>query len=61
MNDPCRQLFDFSLDALAFKEQLAKKLQQAQKESICPLEDDQLEFIHAAGTGLPPLPEDDPL
>ena len=45
---PQTQPFDFSLDALCFKKQLAKRLLEAAARSV-QLEDDDLEFVNAAG------------
>lgn len=43
-------VFDFSLEAQAFKEQLWKKLQASTPVSFLqPLEDDDLEWVNAAG------------
>ena len=41
------QFFDFSLDALAFKKKLAEHLKNA--ASAFQLEDDELEYVNAAG------------
>lgn len=60
MNNTNRH-FDFSLDDSAFKERLKKQLLALQKETIDVLSDDDLEYIHAAGTGtLPPTEEGRP-
>lgn len=47
--------FDFSLDAAAFKERLALQLKQHAVYDIAALDEDELELVHAAGTGLPPV------
>ena len=59
MDAAAKQHFDFSLDAMAFKERLARQLQLDHQE-IQVLEDEELEFLHAAGTGMP-FPEKDEL
>lgn len=60
MNSTMKQHFDFSLDAMAFKEQLAGELRLSHNgEGIEALEDDDLEFLNAAGTPTPAPWEDD--
>ena len=60
MSNP-KQHFDFSLDAKAFKERLAQELHISHAKAAMPLEDDELEFVNAAGVPhLPPKEEDYP-
>ena len=51
--------FDFSQDAHEFRERLAGLLQQAAVNRVIPLDDDDLAFVNAAGSLLPPPEEDD--
>lgn len=50
--------FDFSLDALDFKERLARELHAASAQ-MTELEDEELDMLYAAGVA-DPQPEDDP-
>ena len=50
--------FDFSLDALDFKERLARELSAASAR-MTELEDEELDMLYAAGVA-DPQPEDDP-
>ena len=43
------EAFDFSQDALEFRERLWKKLKACAPEKDQPLEDDDLEWVNAAG------------
>ena len=50
VNAPMRKTFDFSLDAGAFRERLWKVLEESRAESgVQMLEDDDLEWVNAAG------------
>ena len=61
MSKNLSQFFDFSLDALAFKEKLARQLMQEKTACMVPLEDDDLEFLHAAGVPNPAPADEDSL
>lgn len=49
-NHSLNEAFDFSQDAAEFKEALWHRLQDMMDSSIQELEDDDLEFLNAAGT-----------
>lgn len=53
MSIPSQQHFDFSLDAMVFKEQLARQLNIIRQADITPLADDDLDYINAAGSSHP--------
>lgn len=56
MNEAKSQYFDFSQDAQLFKERLAQRLKQ--ETARCrPIEDDDLEYVNAAGMPTPPREE----
>ncbi|MBQ7850936.1 MAG: hypothetical protein IJ343_14525 [Clostridia bacterium] len=58
INQQNRNAFDFSQDARDFKARLWKKLQTLKAmTSVQELEDDDLEWVHAAG--MPVRPEDE--
>ena len=57
MSNP-KQHFDFSLDAQAFKERLAQELHIGHAPAVVPLEDDDLEFVNAAGVAQP-IPQEE--
>jgi len=58
MNNTNRH-FDFSLDAAFFRERLKKQLLSATAESVEALDDNELEYIYAAGTVQSPPSADD--
>lgn len=59
MKHQSRNAFDFSQDALDFKARLWKKIQtQSAATSVEELEDDDLEWVNAAGMPVRP-PEDE--
>lgn len=43
------EAFDFSLDAVEFKQALCQKLERMMSASVQELDDDDLEFLNAAG------------
>ena len=49
MSTEIKSCFDFSEDASLFKKQLARQLREASRLLAQPLEDDELEFLNAAG------------
>lgn len=53
MASATQQHFDFSLDAQAFQEKLARKLQFTNASQAIALDDDDLEFVNAAGVAQP--------
>ena len=53
MTSAAHPYFDFSLDAQSFKEKLARKLQLTNAPQAIALDDDDLEFVNAAGVAQP--------
>lgn len=59
MNNRKPEMFDFSLDAKDFKARLWKQLQEAGASSkVSMLEDDDLEWVNAAGMTRPDEKDD---